>query len=143
MAVVIGVIADIRLSRHPPVSASEDNRASQSHVESVQNDAVDGAHSAASKCHRVVALKRTTNEGSRPWARLARLVSCSQFLVYRRARTYLHRLPNSALMGGSTARNSRRRCAYQQIFACSKLQLPAGDALLGDPPLQANKTPGD
>jgi hypothetical protein len=27
---------------------------------SVANDAVDGAHSAASECHRVVALKRTT-----------------------------------------------------------------------------------
>ena len=36
---------------------------------------VDGAHSAASKCHRVVASKQTTREGSRPWARLARSVS--------------------------------------------------------------------
>jgi len=28
------------------------------------NDAVDGAHSAASECHRVVALKRTTMRGA-------------------------------------------------------------------------------
>jgi hypothetical protein len=28
------------------------------------NDAVDGAHSAASKCHRVVALKQTTLRGA-------------------------------------------------------------------------------
>jgi hypothetical protein len=39
------------------------------------NDAVDGAHSTASMCQRVVALKRTTIEGSRPWAKLAQLVS--------------------------------------------------------------------
>jgi hypothetical protein len=35
------------------------------------NDAVDGAHSAASKCHRVVGSKRNHIEGSRPWAKLA------------------------------------------------------------------------
>src|ERR1017187_2298286 len=39
---------------------------------SVAIDAVDGAHSAASKCHRVVASKRNHIEGSRPWAKLAR-----------------------------------------------------------------------
>jgi hypothetical protein len=32
----------------------------------VANDAVDGAHSAASECHRVVASKRNYIEGSRP-----------------------------------------------------------------------------
>jgi hypothetical protein len=31
---------------------------------SVANDAVDGAHSAASKCHGVVALKQTTLRGA-------------------------------------------------------------------------------
>jgi len=31
---------------------------------SVENDAVDGAHSAASRCHRVVALKQTTLRGA-------------------------------------------------------------------------------
>jgi hypothetical protein len=50
---------------------------------SVENDAVDGAHSSASKCHRVVAPKRTTNEGSRPWARLARSVSISRSQFFR------------------------------------------------------------
>ena len=40
-------------------------------IGSAANDAVDGAHSAASKCHRVVASKRNHIEGSRPWARLA------------------------------------------------------------------------
>jgi hypothetical protein len=31
---------------------------------SVANDAVDGAHSAASKCHRVVAFEQTTLRGA-------------------------------------------------------------------------------
>src|SRR5205814_6614889 len=51
------------------------------------NDAVDGAHSTASIVPRVVALKANHNEGSRPWARLARSVSIlrsrySRFTAY-------------------------------------------------------------
>jgi hypothetical protein len=34
------------------------------HVQNDANDAVDGAHSAASKCHRVVALEQTTLRGA-------------------------------------------------------------------------------
>src|SRR5664279_5313461 len=47
------------------------------------NDAVDGAHSAASECHRVVASKRNHIEGSRPWVRLARSVSILRSRCFR------------------------------------------------------------
>src|SRR4029077_9460431 len=46
-------------------------------------DVVDGTHSAASKCHRVVASKRNHIEGSRPWARLARSASISRNRCFR------------------------------------------------------------
>src|SRR5215813_2045848 len=46
-------------------------------------DVVDGAHSAASKCHRVVRSKRNHIEGNRPWARLARSVWISPRTCFR------------------------------------------------------------
>ena len=42
---------------------AEVGRAAES-AASVENDAVDGAHSTASMCQRVVALKRTTMRGA-------------------------------------------------------------------------------
>src|SRR5215468_6648884 len=47
------------------------------------HDVVDGAHSAASKCHRVVGSKRNHIEGNRPWARLARSVWISPRICFR------------------------------------------------------------
>src|SRR4029450_4701712 len=46
-------------------------------------DVVDGAHSAASKCHRVVGSKRNHIEGNRPWARLARSGSILRSRCFR------------------------------------------------------------
>src|SRR5215468_9930588 len=46
-------------------------------------DVVDGAHSAASKCHRVVRSKRNHIEGNRPWARLARSVWISPRICFK------------------------------------------------------------
>ena len=46
-------------------------------------DAVDGAHSAASECHRVVASKRNHIEGSRPWARLSQSGSILRSRCFR------------------------------------------------------------
>src|SRR4051812_22170048 len=50
------------------------------------SDVVDGAHSAASKCHRVIESKHNHIEGSRPWARLSRSASilrsrCFKFMA--------------------------------------------------------------
>src|SRR5262245_64986049 len=49
----------------------------------VEHDVVDGAHSAASKCHRVVGSKRNHIEGSRPWARLSRSGSILRSRCFR------------------------------------------------------------
>src|SRR5262249_34972918 len=49
----------------------------------VDHDVVDGAHSAASKCHRVVGSKRNHIEGSRPWARLSRSGSILRSRCFR------------------------------------------------------------
>src|SRR5262245_794025 len=45
-------------------------------------DAVDGAHSAASRCHRVL-RRNAPLEGSRPWAKLARSVSISRSQFFK------------------------------------------------------------
>jgi hypothetical protein len=46
------------------VRDSHANRTCGGHAKIDAFDAVDGAHSAASKCHRVVALKQTTLRGA-------------------------------------------------------------------------------
>src|ERR1700756_2585850 len=51
-----------RMSAIRSLSGVERTRRGQSSL--VANDAVDGAHSAASKCHRVVALEQTTLRGA-------------------------------------------------------------------------------
>jgi hypothetical protein len=51
-----------RMSAIPPLSG--DKQTSGEQAKNDANDAVDGAHSAASKCHRVVALEQTTLRGA-------------------------------------------------------------------------------
>jgi hypothetical protein len=70
---VLGPTRSIGRRRRRPVTG--ENRKRQADYQDDAFDAVDGAHSAASECPRVVALKRNHFEGSRPWAKLSRLVS--------------------------------------------------------------------
>src|SRR5262249_53331258 len=59
------------------------NRTTLLRLSSSPFDEVDGAHSAASKCHRVVVSKRNHIEGSRPWARLSRSGSILRSWCFR------------------------------------------------------------
>jgi hypothetical protein len=53
-----------KCQRSRPLAAGGQSDIGKRHVESVENDAVVGAHSAASMCRRVVASTQTTMRGA-------------------------------------------------------------------------------
>src|SRR6185295_16525063 len=76
-------VGSLRRTDSVAIEGIADIRRSLAARRSDANDVVDGAHSAASMCHRVVASKRNYIEGSRPWARLARSESILRNRCFR------------------------------------------------------------
>ena len=57
-------LRSLRCKSLSAIGANNGQRSAQRLKSYAAIDAVDGAHSAASECHRVVALKRTTMRGA-------------------------------------------------------------------------------